>query len=283
MPASSPACRPAADAWRLRRSCSRLAALRPGGQAQPTVGAGLEGVDRRHIHGRRIVAQIMVQERPQACCAEVQSRVAAEADLAQRAVRVDRLAVVPGAERQEEFAVRIRPGMQRLVDRERAVDVFLVPQAVHQHGRHGEFLRAEQLVHRLLLPESIVGRVLRQFAVEPDLVARRGWRPAHRRGRLEEGVVIVVMVGPPFLVVGARGFLFVDVVQAAERAEGAAVEPVVADPAIDHRVHRHRDASAPGAGGPGSSAWCSRHRKCRWCRHGRCSRGTLCTSQSIVS
>src|ERR1022692_4518519 len=48
------------------------------------------------------------------------------------------------------------------------------------------------------------------------------------------------MIGPPFFFRPACGFLIVDVVHVLF-AEGAVVEPVVAHPAIDHGIHRHRD------------------------------------------
>ena len=58
------------------------------------------------------------------------------------------------------------------------------------------------------------------------------------RSALQVQVVVVVVAGPPLRVVLARRFLLVDVGHHL-LPERAVVEPVVAHPAVDHRVHRH--------------------------------------------
>ena len=57
---------------------------------------------------------------------------------------------------------------------------------------------------------------------------------------VHEHVVVVEVAGPPLHGVVARAVLLVDVGHVL-LAEGAVVEPVVARPAIDHRVHRDGD------------------------------------------
>ena len=57
---------------------------------------------------------------------------------------------------------------------------------------------------------------------------------------VHEHVVVVEVAGPPLHGVVARAVLLVDVGHVL-LAEGAVVEPVVAAPAVDHRVHRDGD------------------------------------------
>ena len=59
-----------------------------------------------------------------------------------------------------------------------------------------------------------------------------------RRPRLHERVVVVEVARPPLLLRLAGRLLIVEI-RHPELAEGAVVEPVVAHPAVDHRVHRH--------------------------------------------
>ena len=120
------------------------------------------------------------------------------------------------------------------------VDVLLVPEAVHEHDRHLQRLAREDLVHGLVAPEGVVGRMLQELAPEADLLEAVPLAELARRDAVQEQVVVVVVPAPPLHVVLARGLLLEDVGHAL-LAERAVVEPVVAHPAIDHRVHRHRD------------------------------------------
>ena len=52
-------------------------------------------------------------------------------------------------------------GLSALVDGDRAVDVFGVPLAGDEQRGNGDGLLGEDLVHRLLLPEGVIGRMQR--------------------------------------------------------------------------------------------------------------------------
>ena len=86
-------------------------------------------------------------------------------------------------------------GFDRLVDGGGAVDVFLVPQAVHQHHRHFQRLRGQQLVHRLVAPERVVGGMLDDLVPEADLLQAAA--PAQFAGRARLHVHVVVVVVAP--------------------------------------------------------------------------------------
>src|SRR5207253_805347 len=51
-----------------------------------------------------------------------------------------------------------------------AVDVLLIPQAVHQHRRDLERPCSKNLVHSLFLPESVIAWMFENFAPEADLL-----------------------------------------------------------------------------------------------------------------
>ena len=145
---------------------------------------------------------------------------------------------MPGAHHQVDLVVAGVLGFERVVDGDGSVDVLLVPQAVHDHHRHGQRPGRQHPVHRLLAPEGVVARVLQELAPEPHLLEAMAAPQLSRRARPQVHVIVVEMVRPPRRVVAAGGFLLVDVGHHL-LAEGAVVEPVVAHPAVDHRVHGH--------------------------------------------
>src|SRR5437764_410663 len=79
----------------------------------------------------------------------------------------------------------------------RAVDVFLVPQAVDQH--HGRFQRPrrQQLVHGLVAPEGVVARMFGELPPEAQLIETPSAAQLAGRTSLHEHVVIVVVARPP--------------------------------------------------------------------------------------
>jgi len=157
---------------------------------------------------------------------------------AEAARLLDLLPVIPRADRQVHAVVARVLRLEGAVHRERAVDVLLVPEPVHEHHRHRERPCRQQLVHRLLLPERVVRRVLGHLPPEAHLLEAPA--PAQLAGRpgLQEHVVVVVVRHPPLRRRVARRFL-VEEIRHHLLPEGAVVEPVVPNPAVHHRVHRH--------------------------------------------
>ena len=216
------------------------AAGRPRRQAPPGVGARLERADGRDVAARRAVLEVPGQERGQDLAAEEEGGVAIEAQRAERAPVGDLLAVVPRAEHQEHAVVVRVLGLEGLVDGDGAVDVLLVPQAVHEHHRDTERPRAQQLVHGLVAPEGVVGRVLQDLAPEAHLLQAVAAPHLPRRAGGQPLVVVVEMARPPLRLGVARGLLLPDVGHVL-LPEGTVVEPVVAHPSVHHRVHGHGD------------------------------------------
>ncbi len=147
--------------------------------------------------------------------------------------------MMPGSHDQEDLVVALVQGLDRLVDGDGTVDVFLVPEAVHQHHGHLQRLLGEDPVHRLVAPERVVARMLQHLPPEPHLLQPAPPPQLPRRPRLKEHVVVVVVARPPLDLRLPVRLLAVDVGHHL-LPERAVVEPVVPLPAVHHRVHRHR-------------------------------------------
>ena len=103
--------------------------------------------------------------------AKIRCRIAAELDCTDAAA-VQALLVVEPRTHDEKQLRRIGGvlRLQCLVERDIAVDVLLVPQAMDQHDRNGDALLGQYLVHGLVLPKSVVGRMLHEFHGKPYLL-----------------------------------------------------------------------------------------------------------------
>jgi len=145
---------------------------------------------------------------------------------------------MPRTKHEKHFVVVCVFGFDRFVHCDVAVDVFLVPQAVYEHHGDFEWLLREYLVDRLVLPVSIVIRMLEDLAPEANLFESTAAAEFAGGNGFHKHVVIVGVTGPPKDLVAARCFLIVDVAHAL-LPKGAEMKPVVAHPAIDHRIHRH--------------------------------------------
>src|SRR6185436_1812376 len=145
------------------------------------VRAGLERGHRSDVRLRRAVLEVLREERREDLLPEIERRIAAELDRAERAALVDLLAVMPGTDDEKDLVVRRVLRLDRFVDRRRAVDVLLIPEAVHDHHRNRERLGREDLVHRLIAPERVVRGMLEHLAPEPDLLETAP--PAELAGR----------------------------------------------------------------------------------------------------
>ncbi len=165
---------------------------RPGRKAAPFIGAGLEHGDRRHIQRRRFVLQIMRQHGRQHMVPPPGGGVLAELDRAQRRAFIDALAVIPGADRHAHHVVGVL-GLQRFPHRHVAVDIFGIPQAAHQQHRHGDGAAGEDLVHRLRLPEFVIGRMRRHLVPEAHLLQAVFAAQFARRDGAQIEIVIVIL------------------------------------------------------------------------------------------
>src|SRR5882672_49388 len=112
-------------------AASGRAAARPTGQREPTIRAGLEGSDGGYGHRRGIVLEIMIQERAQHVQPEVLGRVAAKADLPDGAAVEPFLVMEPRSDDQIKIGIRGLPRLERFIESDIAVNILLVPQAVH--------------------------------------------------------------------------------------------------------------------------------------------------------
>src|SRR6185503_17529704 len=146
------------------------AASRPRGQSQPLIGPGLKRDHRRHVGFWRVVFQIMIQKRAKNISPEIESCVAVEFDRAKRAAIFYFLSVMPRTKHHKDFVARSVLWLDRLVDSDVSVDVFLIPQAVNKHHWDFQGLCRQDFVHRLILPERVVIRVLENLSPEADLL-----------------------------------------------------------------------------------------------------------------
>src|SRR5580658_2243474 len=115
----------------------------------PSIRASLERAYRRDSRFGSIILQILSQERRENLLAELQAGVGVKANRAERAAIADFLAVMPWAHHQENLIVVRIPRLDGFVNGYGAVDVFLVPEAVHQHYGHFEGLIGQNAVNGL--------------------------------------------------------------------------------------------------------------------------------------
>ena len=195
-------------------AASGRAAARPSGQRQPTIRAGLEGGDGCYPHGRRIVLEIVIQKRPQHVQPEILGRVAPKADLPYRAAVEPFLVMEPRPDDQIEIGILGLLRLERFVKSDIAVDIFLVPQTVHQHDGHRDALLGEDLIQRLLLPEGVISGMVHDLGGEAHLLETVQPRHVARRARAQPGVIIIIVIGPPGETAVASRFLAVKISQA---------------------------------------------------------------------
>src|SRR6266496_1597113 len=149
----------------------------------------------------------MIQKRAEDLLAKIEASIAGEFQRPQSAAVPDFLTVMPWAHHQKYLVVACVLWLDRFVECECAVDVFLVPKAVDEHYRNFERVRGKNLVHGLLLPPRIVTRMLEQFAPESDLFDPVPTTEFSGGTCFHECVVVVEMIGPPVRRVVTSGFL----------------------------------------------------------------------------
>src|SRR5436305_4247193 len=109
---------------------------------------------------------------------------------------------------------------------------------MHEHHWNFERFFCENLVDSLQLPVSVVTRMLEDLAPETDLFETTTPAELTRGACFHKHVVIVEVTGPPKYLVFACSLLIVDVAHPL-LAKRAVVKPVVADPTVNHWIHRH--------------------------------------------
>ena len=93
------------------------------------------------------------------------------------------LMVEPRAEHEEQVGVIARLRLERFIKRDVAVDVFLIPEAMHQHRGHRDPSGREELIEGLILPERIVRRMAHDLAGKGDLIETVQMRHVARGSR----------------------------------------------------------------------------------------------------
>src|SRR6202021_1152723 len=130
------------------------------------------------------------------------------------------LGVMPRPNDQKDLVIILVFEFDGLVHRNGAIDVFLVPQAVYQHGGYFERLAGQQFIHCLAAPKRVVTGMREHFAPEPGLFQSVTTPEFTRASSLHVYVVIVEVGGPPLGFAVTRYLLIKDVghVDLAERA-----------------------------------------------------------------
>src|SRR6185369_2672410 len=135
----------------------------------PRVRAGFESLYRGDARFRRTVFQVLIEERTQNLTTERQRRIAIELYRAERTAVTNLLPVVPWTKHEKHLVVVRIFRLDRFVDGDVAVDIFLIPQTVYEHHGNLERLLREDFVHRLILPVRVVTRMFENLAPEADL------------------------------------------------------------------------------------------------------------------
>src|ERR1700731_2090932 len=112
----------------------------------------------------------MVQKWTQNFPSKIKTGIAVELKRAQRAAISDLLAVVPRSHHKKNFVIVFIFWLDRLVNGNGAINIFLVPQAIHQHDRDLERLSRQNLVHRLIAPEGVITGMSNQFTPKANLL-----------------------------------------------------------------------------------------------------------------
>src|SRR6185503_18113442 len=186
------------------------AARRPGRQPLPPVRSRFKCHHRSDVSFGTVL-KIVIEKQPQDFLAKSQGRIAVELNSAERAPFTNFLTMVPGTQHQKNFVVVGVLWLDCFVDRDVAVDVLLVPKAMHQHHWNLQRLRCENFVDCLVLPPGVVARVFEQLAPEAYLVQATTATEFAGRTRFHKHVVVIEMARPPFHIVSAGRLLIINV------------------------------------------------------------------------
>src|SRR5438445_10476076 len=143
---------------------------------------------------------------------------------------------MPWTHNQKYFVVICILRLDRLVNRDGAVNIFLIPQTVHEQDRDVPWPSGAYPIHRVIAPERVVHGMLQHLPPEADLLEPVTPSKLTCRTRFHVHVVIVKMIGPPLGLILARRLLLIYVSHVL-LAEGAIVKPVIAHPTVHHGIH----------------------------------------------
>src|SRR2546430_2221585 len=111
----------------------------------------------------------MIEKRSQNVLTKIQRGVAMKLQSAERATVGDLLTVMPWTHHQKHFVIVRVLRFDRFVNRDRSIDVFLIPETVDQHHRNLQRLFRQKFVDCLLSPKRIVARMFQQLSPEASL------------------------------------------------------------------------------------------------------------------
>src|SRR5438552_14956499 len=183
----------------------------------------------------------MVEERLHHGPPEPSRRIALKMYFADTAAFAPRLAVIPRSQNEMHHLAQGILARQGLVESGAAVNILLIKEPGDDKHGHLNRLFGQQLVHRLVLPKGIVGRVVYKGAPEAKLLEPAGCGHGACGAGSQVLIISVATTGPPLLVALARPFLIVNVIDRACLTKGALVDPVVPNPAVHPRGTTHRD------------------------------------------
>src|ERR1044071_3045800 len=121
------------------------------------------------------------------------------------------LPVMPGTHHQKDLVIVCVLRLDRFVDRNRSIDVLLIPEAMDEHHGHAERLGGQNLVYSLVAPEGVVSGMFQELAPEAYLFEPVTPTNLARRPGFHVLIVVVKGVRPPLLLGLACRFLVVDV------------------------------------------------------------------------
>ena len=182
----------------------------------------------------------MIEKRPQNVFTKIQRRVAVKLQSTECAAVSDLLTVMPWTHHQKHFVIVRVLRFDRFVNRDRSIDVFLIPQTMDQHHGHLQRLFRQKLVDCLLAPTGIVARMFQQLSPEASLFQSSTLSQLSRRTRLHKHIVIIKVAGPPVIFIRARAVLLINVGHVL-LTKRTIVKPVVTHPSVHHWIHRHGD------------------------------------------
>src|ERR1041385_3092196 len=131
---------------------------------------------------------------------KIERGVAAELQRAERASIVNRLPMGPRTHDQENFIIGGVLRFDGFLNRDRAVDVLLIPEAVHEHHRDFERFFGQGFIYRLFAPVKVVGRMFDDLFPKTKLFEPSFTADEPSRAALHKRVELIKIRRPPFFI-----------------------------------------------------------------------------------